>query len=488
MAAEARFRDTLKSLLAALGSPDPARRQKTRQTIRDVLAVNQKSWNDLVATFQFRGQHSDKLRKLFAMLGQDNDGEFDNARQKISDLLARERRTWRAFVDSLFSSSSNDWSGWHDDAASDPAISPLDLVHHLLSRYLEMTPHQFVAVSLWIAHTFVYQRFTVTPRLMVTSPVRGCGKTTLLDLLEALCVRPLKSDSITAASIYHAVDHDHPTLLIDEADNLGLAFNGALRAVLNSGHRRGGKVSRYHGGQARSFSTFAPVAVAAIGTLPLPVMHRSIVIRMERRDGRRQLTRLDKEDPDTKADLNIAYRMTLSWARDAELASDPPMPAPLRDRQADNWRPLIAIADAFGADWAVRAREAAVAWPGLHHDEDTAVVLLRDIRAIFDARGLDRLPSKTMLDHLTAADDAPWSEWRGIDGNQQPRKLSPGDLARLLDPFQIRPQTIRVFAAASGRPTLKGYYRAQFEAAWRSYCDDSVTPSQPRNIRHLRSL
>jgi hypothetical protein len=93
-------------------------------------------------------------------------------------------------------------------------------------------------------------------------------------LKSAMCLRPLKSDSITAASIYHAVDREHPTLLIDEADNLGLAFNGPLRAVLNSGHRRGGKVTRYHGGHARSFSTFSPVAVAAIGTLPLPVMHR----------------------------------------------------------------------------------------------------------------------------------------------------------------------------------------------------------------------
>jgi hypothetical protein len=61
MATDARFRGTLKTLLAALGSPDPARRQKARQTIRDTLAVNQKSWNDLVATFQFRGQHSNKV-------------------------------------------------------------------------------------------------------------------------------------------------------------------------------------------------------------------------------------------------------------------------------------------------------------------------------------------------------------------------------------------------------------------------------------------
>jgi hypothetical protein len=488
MATDARFRDTLKTLLAALGSPEPRRRQKARQTIRDTLAVNQKSWNDLIATLQFRGQHSDKLKKLFAMLGQDNDGEFDNARQKISDLLARERRSWKAFVDSLFSASSKAWSDWHEQAASDPAINPLDLVHHLLSRYLEMTPHQFVAVSLWIAHTFVYQRFAVTPRLMVTSPVRGCGKTTVLDLLEAMCARPLKSDSITAASIYHAVDREHPTLLIDEADNLGLPFNGPLRAVLNSGHRRGGKVTRYHGGQARSFSTFAPVAVAAIGTLPLPVMHRSIVIDMARRDGRRPLTRLDTQDPDTKADFNIAYRMMLSWAREAELTCDPPMPAQLRDRQADNWRPLLAIADAFGADWARRAGEAALSWAGQHHEEDAAVVLLGDIRDIFDRLGLDRLPSKTMVDHLTAADDGPWSEWRGIHDNRQPRKLSPGELARLLEPFQIRPRTIRTFAAASGRPTLKGYYRAQFEAAWRSYCKNDVTPSQPKHIRHLRTV
>jgi len=244
-------------------------------------------------------------------------------------------------------------------------------------------------------------------------------------------------------------------------------------------------VTRYHGDQARSFATFAPVAVAAIGTLPLPVMHRSIVIHMERRNGRRQLTRLDKDDADTRADLNIAYRMMLRWARDAEIALDPPIPAQLRDRQADNWRPLIAIADAFGADWAMRAREAAVFFAGQHQDEDAAVVLLRDIRDIFDARGIDRLPSKAMVDHLTGA-DAPWSEWRGIHGNQQPHKLSPGELATLLEPFQIRPRTIRVFAA--GKPTLKGYYRAQFEAAWRSYCNDDVTPSQPKNIRHLRGV
>jgi hypothetical protein len=88
------------------------------------------------------------------VLGQDNDGEFDNARQKLSDLLAGPQRTWEAFVDSLFSVPSNSWSEWHTDTASYGDINPLDVVHHLLQRYVELTAHQFVAVSLWIMHTF----------------------------------------------------------------------------------------------------------------------------------------------------------------------------------------------------------------------------------------------------------------------------------------------------------------------------------------------
>jgi hypothetical protein len=96
------------------------------------------------------------------------------------------------------------------------------------------------------------------------------------------------------------------------------------------------------------------------------------------------------------------------------------------------------------------------------------------------------LPSKTIVGELNTADDAIWSKWRGIPGNQQPRKISQGELAKLLMPFQIRPQTIRISSRPSGKPTVKGYYRAQFEPAWRSYCEEGVTPSQPKNIRHLR--
>src|ERR1700751_1352409 len=105
------FCDTIKTLLAALGSNDPARRLQARKKIRDTLAANRKSWNDLMGILHFGGKHGEKLKKGFAMLGQDNDGEFDNARQKVSDLLAEQKQTWEALGESLFSEPLHLWSG-----------------------------------------------------------------------------------------------------------------------------------------------------------------------------------------------------------------------------------------------------------------------------------------------------------------------------------------------------------------------------------------
>jgi hypothetical protein len=95
-------------------------------------------------------------------------------------------------------------------------------------------------VALWVIHTHVYDRYMVTPRLLLTSPVRNCGKTTLLDVIGRLAARPQKSDSITAAVIYHTISEMSSTLLIDEADNLEVGVKAALRAVLNASYRKGG--------------------------------------------------------------------------------------------------------------------------------------------------------------------------------------------------------------------------------------------------------
>jgi hypothetical protein len=333
----------------------------------------------------------ERLAKLFGMLGSDNPGERENARTKIDEILRKNRKTWNDLTELLQTGQAG--SGWDieddDQAGATPPqsdVNVLELVHHIIGQCVDLQSHDCVAVALWVLHAHLYERFLCTPRLALVSPVRGCGKTTLLNVLEHLLSRPHRSDSISPAAIYHLIDQQHYQMLVDEADNLGLGLNGILRAVINSGHRKGGGTTRLINGQPKKFSVFAPMAIAVIGNLPLPIMHRSIVIRMQRSDGVKGLKLLD--DADTIDLLKWLYLQVWSWAKSNPAINPNPddMPAELRNRAADNWRPLIAIADTFGPYWAAAAREAAVILTRGHHEEDPAVLLLRDIRAIFDAR------------------------------------------------------------------------------------------------------
>jgi hypothetical protein len=268
-------------------------------------------------------------------------------------------------------------------------------------------------------------------------------------------------------------------LLCDEADNLGLGHNSILRAVLNSGHRKGGSRTLLVKDAPRRFSTFAPVAIAAIGVLPLPIMHRSLVIHMER--ATRQLRRFDENDQA----INHAYAMIRAWARDVKLQHDPELPSELRNRPADNWRALIAIADSFGRTWGARARKAAVDFSRAYRDEDAAVTLLNDIRTVFDNLGKDRLISAKLVEELVGMEDAGWSEWRGLGDDRQPRPLSQGELARLLAPFGIRPRSIWPRRRNQDSKSRKGYLRSDFERVWRAYCDSTGTPAQPNKFTRL---
>jgi hypothetical protein len=161
------------------------------------------------------------------------------------------------------------------------------------------------------------------------------------------------------------------------------------------------------------------------------------------------------------------------------------MPAALRNRPADNWRVLLAIADACSPEWGEAARAAALELSGTL-DEDPAVRLLIDIREIFDRAGVDRLPSSAIVAGLIDLPEGLWAEWRGPRGDQNPHRLTQGTLAHELGSFQIRSRT---FWPPKRNPTsksFKGYARADFEAAWAAYCEEGVTPSQSSKIKHLR--
>src|SRR5262245_7254639 len=425
-----------------------------------------------------------RIRQLFAMLGAPTAGEVESGRDKLIKLLTKHGLTWNDLPAILAAteppgatSSSASQSNQPNDP---PQVNVLDLVLRLIELHLALTPEQRIAKALWLLHTHVFGRYPVTPRLALLSPVRGCGKTTALILLEALTADPYRSDHVTAAAIFHTLGYREHTLLLDEGDKLGLLNNPTLRAVFNAGHRRGGAISRFISGRPRKFSVFAPLAVAAIGMLPLPLMHRAVIINMQRHAKTdAPLEQLDEHDPRLAA-ARIAIQ---KWAATCTLAREPEMPPELHNRAADNWRPLLAIADDLGHG--EDARTAAIALSVDRLDEDPGVILLTNIHSVFDALGVDRLTSAALVEALLALEDSLWHDWRGLRDDRPARKLSQSELARLLRPFSIRPHVIWPANRMPGDKSFRGYLRSKFESAWAAYCFSPVTPSQASNDIHL---
>jgi hypothetical protein len=155
-----------------------------------------------------------------------------------------------------------------------------------------------------------------------------------------------------------------------------------------------------------------------------------------------------------------------------QLNADPAIPAEvLQDsRWADNWRPLIAIADAAGKDWGTAAREAAIELTQKHQSEHINALLIKHLWQVFAADGYPTgMWSEDVVKALLANDEWPWKEFRGVSGQGTPRKLRQTDLAAMLKQFDaaLRPRNMRV-----GKLVRKAFLREALEPHWRSYCPE----------------
>jgi hypothetical protein len=345
----------------------------------------------------------------------------------------------------------------------------LDQIVLVLERYVVLARGAAVAIALWILHAYALAATFISPLLALVSPQRRCGKTTALDVVGALVPRKLPASNISPAALYRTVEMVQPTLLVDEGDTF-LANNDDLRGILNAGHTRSTAIVIRTVGddhEPRQFSTWCPKLIAMIGKLTDTLEDRSIVIPMRRRAPGEKIERLrrDRIDRELEPLRSQAFRWAEDHAKDLADA-EPSVPEELHDRAQDNWRPLLAIADAIGGEWPKRAREAALALSGDSDEADpsAAVQLLADIRQLFDQCGDHQIPSDVIVSALNEMEDRPWPEW------SKGRPLSKTAMASLLRPFGVRPRTIRY-----GSETPKGYRLTDFTDAFSRYL-----PSQPQ--------
>jgi putative DNA primase/helicase len=354
-------------------------------------------------------------------------------------------------------------------AESVEARAVLDELRAFIRRFVLVDAHALIAVVLWIVFTYVFQVAETSPRLAITSPIKRCGKTRLLEILLMLCPRAVSLSNMSTNSVFRVIDAAHPTLLIDEADTLRANDKDELRGILNSGHTPANayvirNVPVGDSWRPKRFSTWAAVAMGGIGKLPDTWADRSITISMQRKPPREPVERL------TRRNVAAREQAVALASKLARLAHDnldilreaiPAIPESLNDRQADNWELLLAIADLAGADWSQRAREAALALSGDGAGETDSLGerLLRDVRDTFSARQADRLSSKALCEALCSIEGAPWSEF-----GRTRKPLTPNRLARLLAPFMIASHTIRL-----DEGTAKGYLVGDFADAFDRY-------------------
>src|SRR5262249_38644938 len=236
---------------------------------------------------------------------------------------------------------------------------------------------------------------------------------------------------------------------------------------------------------------WAPKAIATIRELVDTLEDRSIIITLQRKPKTAAVERLRKRDSEEFATLR---RKAARWAADnLDKLTDPEpaIPDALNDRAADNWRPLLAIADLAGGEWPQLARQACLTLSGESAEEAMGVMLLADCRRAFGDD--DAIRSADLVTKLATDPERPWAEYnRGHPITQrQVAKLLGGRGGFGIFSVNVRPKV---------GPQGKGYRRIDFEEAWASYCPDqtssrtdstflSVPPSQgPWNGHKLMVL
>jgi putative DNA primase/helicase len=352
-----------------------------------------------------------------------------------------------------------------------PGAELLNSIVVKFEKYFVLPAGGADAFALWTLHSWTMDADDVSPFLVLISPTKRCGKTNILIALEFLTPRSVLASNITSSALFRYIEDVRPTLLIDEADSFLTKDNEEMRGVLNSGHTKAAafvirnvEVEGEH--KPKRFSTWAPKAIATIRELADTLQDRSIVIQIQRKSRTASVERFRKRDDDEFA---LLRQKIARWSEDnfARLTNpDPQIPETLDDRGADNWRPLLAIADLAGGDWPRRARDAACMLSGEGHDAPSInVELLADIRKAFGDD--DAIRSADLCKELTADPERPWVEWY----NGKP--ITPKQLGALLRPFGIISETVRI----AGLSDAKGYLRRRFEDAWERY-SPGQTPSR----------
>lgn len=317
------------------------------------------------------------------------------------------------------------------------SVNGLELVNSLIDiikKYIVVTDGEAIAMAYWILQTYNVNEFTYAPRLLIISPDKRCGKSTLLRLLELLSYKSYPTGNCSAAVLYKIIEKEQPTILIDEADSF---FNGNndIRNIINSGFQKKFGVARSCGKNfedIKTYNVFAMMAIASIKNLPDTIMDRSIKINMRRRLPTEKIESLREQY--VKEEFETIKRKCRRFMSDNGKQAGEYIMEPvngLSDRACDVWEGLVGIASIFCDEQRVIKTAEEISLTNAADVESLNNLLLKHILQIFVNNHFFDISSAELVNKLCEIEDSPWRELN------QGRPITAHKLSFLLKEYKI---------------------------------------------------
>ena len=352
-----------------------------------------------------------------------------------------------------------EFEAWHEPVGA----TIIDEVIEAIRTYIFVSKEDAIKIAFWCLHANIYRSFKATPRLVVTAGTRGCGKTALLTICNAL-VNKSKMDSDTSPASFYTLVQNGGAFFLDEADewvsSVGNEGKSQLLASIRSGFNRGGSALRTdmsNGRRVVEFSTWAAVAIAGISLdykLGSAIIERSHVLHLRkamqgdlsvRWDDRRHLGQIQE-----------LGRKVLRWGEDHKEAvrsydydGDMPMPESLINRRADRWEPFFAIAVELGGDWYDKIYELSMSEP-VEDDTSVDVMLFKATKKILDKRQFEGRDDIAIGAATLALELADWVDENGVrpfatfnpGRDESETRIKDRNLIKILKSYDVKAPTV----------------------------------------------
>src|SRR5262249_43210467 len=294
-------------------------------------------------------EHDSRLMEAATRLGED----INDLRAQFAELLDAERE--RRGI--------GDVEPWPEPVNVNTLLSD---IHKHRRRYIIIhDEHGAVATTLWTAQSWVHNEIaTHSPSLLITSAddEGNAAKTLLCKYLQYQTPRGKVVAELSGASFFHMIDRIHPTLIIDNAENL-FRRKKDLIELLNNSWTRGIPVPRQVHGVTVEYDVFCPKVIGAIAgskVLPPNSTGRSIHFGMLPKLPSETVEKFQYADNDEFLEQRRKLARFALDNAEALRTANPTAPEGFDNRLQENWRLLFATADLAGGNWPKRARAAAV--------------------------------------------------------------------------------------------------------------------------------